>query len=368
MRLARALRAAAAEGSGRSSELALIALSRAGDGEFPKLLKLAAESAEPASRRAAAESAALVLAVETIEHLSRDPDASVRLIALQALLDSSGSGPEVVARRALLDSDPAIRTATLEWLIENPVAPIDELLLAARFLGSERPAALKVQAARALAARGEREPLERGAVVAALERFAEDSNYLVRRAGNQGLIALGRTAGSLGTATDRKSLKAYREMAHRAESRRFAEILSARGRLVLEIDCPAAPMTCLSFLQLAAAGFYDGTAFHRVIPDFVAQGGDPRGDGWGGPGFSLRDEHSPIPFERGVVGMARSDTHTAGSQFFLTASSQPHLTGRYTAFGRVVEGVEVIDQIEQGDRIVRVRELASAAGVPATLR
>jgi cyclophilin family peptidyl-prolyl cis-trans isomerase len=91
-----------------------------------------------------------------------------------------------------------------------------------------------------------------------------------------------------------------------------------------------------------------------VIPDFIVQSGDPRGDGWGGPGYTIRDELSRTRFERGVVGMARSAPDAAGSQFFITLSRQPHLDGRYTAFGRVVHGIEVLDRLEQGDRLERV--------------
>ena len=111
------------------------------------------------------------------------------------------------------------------------------------------------------------------------------------------------------------------------------------------------------FLGLVRQGFYDGLAFHRVVPDFVVQAGDPRGDGWGGPGFELRDEITRIRYRRGVVGMADSGPDTAGSQFFVALAAQPHLDGRYTAFGRVVAGDELLDRIEQGDRILAIKEV-----------
>ena len=123
-------------------------------------------------------------------------------------------------------------------------------------------------------------------------------------------------------------------------------------------------MTCLSFLQLAEQGFYDGLSWHRVIPDFVAQAGDPRGDGWGGPGYAIRDEVNRVRYDAGVVGMARSGPHSAGSQFFVTLAAQPHLDGRYTAFGTVVEGLEVLQQLLQGDRIVSIREVAGSLPGP----
>ena len=116
-------------------------------------------------------------------------------------------------------------------------------------------------------------------------------------------------------------------------------------------------MTCVNFLQLTNQSFFNGLEFHRVIPDFVVQTGDPRGDGWGGPGYTIRDELNRMPFERGVLGRASAGPDTAGSQFFIALSRQPHLDGLYTSFGRVIHGMEVLDAIIQGDRIVTVTEI-----------
>jgi cyclophilin family peptidyl-prolyl cis-trans isomerase len=128
----------------------------------------------------------------------------------------------------------------------------------------------------------------------------------------------------------------------------------------VELDCPQAPLTCLNFLQLAAQGFYDGLRFHRVVPDFVAQAGDPRGDGSGGPGYEIRDEINPLRYERGAVGMALSGPDTGGSQFFILLDRAPHLDGGYTIFGRVVEGMDVADRLIQGDRIETASVLPAA--------
>jgi cyclophilin family peptidyl-prolyl cis-trans isomerase/HEAT repeat protein len=125
--------------------------------------------------------------------------------------------------------------------------------------------------------------------------------------------------------------------------------LTRRGEFVIALDGQAAPNTCASFLALIRAGFYAGSTFHRVVPDFVVQGGDPRGDGWGGPGYSIRSEWSRLPYERGTVGIAHAGKDTGGSQFFVTLSPQPHLNARYTVFGRVERGMEIVDRIEPGD-------------------
>jgi cyclophilin family peptidyl-prolyl cis-trans isomerase len=104
-------------------------------------------------------------------------------------------------------------------------------------------------------------------------------------------------------------------------------------------------------VTLARAGYYRDVRFHRVVPNFVAQDGDPRGDGNGGPGYAIRDELNVQRYSRGAVGMALSGPDTGGSQYFLTLSAQPHLDARYTIFARVVEGFAVMDVLVQGDRI-----------------
>jgi HEAT repeat protein len=128
-----------------------------------------------------------------------------------------------------------------------------------------------------------------------------------------------------------------------------------RGTIEIELAVLEAPFAVESFLTLARKGFFNGTPFHRVVPNFVVQGGDPRGDGQGGPGYSIRDELSERPFLRGIVGMALDWRDTGGSQFFVTSSPQPHLDARYTVFGRVVSGMDVVDAIRQWDVIRQVR-------------
>jgi HEAT repeat protein/cyclophilin family peptidyl-prolyl cis-trans isomerase len=128
-----------------------------------------------------------------------------------------------------------------------------------------------------------------------------------------------------------------------------------RGTIQLELAVLDAPVTVDTFVSLARRGFYDGLPIHRVVPDFVIQSGDPRGDSEGGPGFTIRDEINQRPYLRGTVGMALDWADTGGSQFFITHSPQPQLDARYTVFGRVIAGMEVVDQIEQWDVVRRVR-------------
>lgn len=140
-------------------------------------------------------------------------------------------------------------------------------------------------------------------------------------------------------------------------ARSRVRITTNRGDIVAELFAADAPLTVASFLTLARAGYFDAQEWPRVVPNFVIQGGDPRGDTSGGPGYTIRDEINRHPYERGTVGMALSGPDTGGSQFFITHSPHPHLDGGYTVFGRVVEGMDVVDAILQGDRIIRVNEL-----------
>ena len=127
---------------------------------------------------------------------------------------------------------------------------------------------------------------------------------------------------------------------------------TTKGTFTIRLRKDDAPFTVLAFYRLVKEKFYNGLTFHRVVPDFVIQGGDPRGDGWGGPGFTLRSEFSMASFVRGSVGMASSGKDTEGCQFFITHVATPHLDGRYTLFASVVWGMQVVDRIEVGDKIL----------------
>ena len=132
--------------------------------------------------------------------------------------------------------------------------------------------------------------------------------------------------------------------------------LAKGGEIRMELYPDSAPKTVESFIALAKKGFYDGLTFHRVVPGFVAQGGDPKGDGTGGPGYTLKAEFNARKHLRGAVAMARSaHPDSAGSQFYIGFAPAPHLDGKYTVFGQVTAGMEVVDRIQIGDRMKTVR-------------
>ena len=133
-----------------------------------------------------------------------------------------------------------------------------------------------------------------------------------------------------------------------------ARLVTERGTITVALFGADAPITVANFMELARRGYFNGSRFHRVVPNFVAQDGDPRGDGEGGPGYAIRDEFNRRRYDRGAVGMALSGPNTGGSQYFLTHAPQPHLDGHYTVFGHMTDGDAVLDRLVQGDRLVRV--------------
>jgi peptidyl-prolyl cis-trans isomerase B (cyclophilin B) len=129
-----------------------------------------------------------------------------------------------------------------------------------------------------------------------------------------------------------------------------------RGAVRAELFPEKAPLTVANFVNLARRGFYDGLKFHRVIPDFMVQGGCPQGTGTGGPGYKFEDETSNgVRHERGVLSMANAGPNTNGSQFFITHVATPWLDGKHTVFGKVTDGMDVVDKIAQGDTIKSVK-------------
>jgi len=131
---------------------------------------------------------------------------------------------------------------------------------------------------------------------------------------------------------------------------------TTKGLIELELYPEYAPKTVNNFVFLVREGYYDGVKFHRVINNFVIQGGDPTGTGAGGPGYKFEDEvrDNPLRHETNVISMANAGPNTNGSQFFITHSPQPHLDGKHTVFGKVVKGSDVVDSIQQGDEMVKV--------------
>jgi cyclophilin family peptidyl-prolyl cis-trans isomerase len=360
--LSAVLAARAAAGETWERGTALVAFAGGAAGKDPKALELvmaAAGEKDDALRARAAEAAGeigLPAAGAALERLAGDPSPRVRSAALSAWLEGDPKASDV-ARRALADPDVTVRGTAFDWLTTHPVLTLETIGTALPGVYQEGTVEAGLAAVRAVAARATGEPLERGAAIAVLEKLTEGGPYVLRREAGESLGKLGRPVPPLAPADQGKDVEIYRQIVRRTRQPRTVEIRTQRGTITVRLACPEAPLTCLNFLNLAGQGFFDGLAFHRVVPDFVVQGGDPKGDGSGGPGYSIRDEINRLRYDRGVVGMALAGPDTGGSQFFITLSPQPHLDGGYTAFGEVTGGAEILDQLRLGDRIEKITEV-----------
>ncbi len=289
-------------------------------------------------------------------------------IALRALVQSPSTPPSslpdllralaafkpidlaAVARAALSNQDVIARATAADILSELP--PEAET---ARSLADALPRALQDETDdAALSILGALARQQGPEVEPAIKSALETTDYLVRR---RAADILRERAG--GPATRRRvetvNTRNHREDYERALARVGksvrALIATDKGSFTMELLPEEAPLTVDNFVGLARKNYFNNVLFHRVVPNFVVQGGDPRGDGNGGPGYQIRCEINEVPYNRGAVGMALSGKDTGGSQWFVTHSPQPHLDGGYTVFGRVVEGMDVVDRIVRGDRI-----------------
>jgi peptidyl-prolyl cis-trans isomerase B (cyclophilin B) len=162
----------------------------------------------------------------------------------------------------------------------------------------------------------------------------------------------GKKGGMANLPPQASEMKEYSERASNSQVR----ITTAHGDIVFRLFPDDAPLHSAAFIKLADAGFYDGLKFHRVEPGFVVQGGDPKGDGTGGPGYNLKAEFNARPHVRGTVAMARSSRpDSAGSQFYICLGDAPFLNGQYTVFGQMSEGFEALDAIRRGDAMISVK-------------
>jgi len=252
----------------------------------------------------------------------------------------------------LADPDFTIRSTAIASLGKRgDVSRAPAIVAAAQDAVGRANLDIRVEAAGALKALGQFDPWLRIAA-------REDGEGPVRAAARDALLGLGKEPPPAPPPSGFRLLGLDAAgFAAEAATLRGARLLleTDRGPIEMVLLPDEAPVHCVTVARLARRGFYDGLTWHRVVADFVIQGGCPRGDGWGGPGYSLPDEIGTTPYVRGTVGMPKSVDDTGGCQIFITHLPTPHLDGRYTVFGQVVGGLEVVDRIRIGDRIVRAR-------------
>jgi HEAT repeat protein/cyclophilin family peptidyl-prolyl cis-trans isomerase len=297
------------------------------------------------------------IAVPALTGMLGEQDQRVIPAVLQALIAVRAPMVAELLLERLKADDPAVRAAAAAGLGDLKV-PRAEQALAEAYQYGQRDSTFSARAA-ALAALS-----QYGAAAAApvLRAALADKDWAVRRRAAILLRQLDPSSAADADAQIRPAPTTVPAGTYQTGSLVNPPVSTAvyidtdRGTIEIELAVLDAPMTVENFVRLARMAHFDGVSIHRVVPNFVIQSGDPRGDGEGGPGYTIRDELTERPYLRGTVGMALDAWgDTGGSQFFITHSPQPHLDARYTVFGRVIAGMEVVDQIQQGDVIRRVR-------------
>jgi cyclophilin family peptidyl-prolyl cis-trans isomerase/HEAT repeat protein len=279
---------------------------------------------------------------------------------VRAMNKLGGHWPDVLLRK-LKSDDVIVRAAIATLLAEGPDEKYLPTLLAA-LQRSKRDVANDAKLA-LLTAVSKHKSVK---TIVAIKAALDDQDHLVRRHAVDLLkqMGAGDFSDRIGTVQTGHNQLFYQRAVARLNKKVTATIHTNKGTITLELFPQDAPLTVNNFITLARRGFYNNLTFHRVVPNFVIQGGDPRGDGEGGPGYQIRCEINERPYTRGAVGMALSGKDTGGSQFFITHSPQPHLDGGYTVFGQVTSGMEVVDKIVRGDMIKKV--VIIETGAPKT--
>jgi cyclophilin family peptidyl-prolyl cis-trans isomerase/HEAT repeat protein len=313
-------------------------------------------------RSVAAEAFGAARARDRLEGQLADPDGRVVAQALQALqrvVPATDTALLLRARSLIGHADPAVRSIAADLIGRHPsVDDVDVLVAAYNRAEGDPFNDARLSAVSALGAIAATSSTGRLRVATKFISVVQrPSDYLVRRLAADTLPDTRDAWGAVLPIATGRTIADYRDIARRwlwpgiAGTNPHVTLETDRGTLDIELLPVEAPLTVAAFIELVDRRYFDGTRWHRVVPNFVVQDGDPRGDGWGGPGFALRDEINPTRYDAGRVGVALSGPDTGGSQYFITHSAQPHLDGIYTIFGRVVSGVVVLNGIGQGDRI-----------------
>jgi len=304
-------------------------------------------------------------AVARLTALFNDPTPIVRATAFQALCIVDSASVRVYAEKALADSDFVVVAVAVEQTAQRKltglIPAIADMYLKKRHVIHPD---LKRTIIDAWSTFGAGTPYD-SLVVASLEEGCNDEWIIVRA---EAANILWETFGidrryQIGSARSTIEKRNYTRLFQRYKHNPTARLNTSRGPITVELLYDVAPKTVNNFIDLAAKGYYNGLAFHRVVANFVIQTGCPRGDGWGGPGYTIRDELNRQSYTTGAVGMALSGKDTGGSQFFITLSPQLHLDANYTLFGRVITGMETAQQMVQGDSLVSIT-ISNGEGKP----
>jgi cyclophilin family peptidyl-prolyl cis-trans isomerase/HEAT repeat protein len=348
----------ALSGEGRRRQVAIVSVVAAMKDRAKAVLEAASASPAPVLRATAAETLAFLPASTAKpyrEKLASDKEAVVRLAVLSSLNTAAAVRENrALVNSALTDTDAGVRAAAVEALghLDDPsILP----LVADALTRSQADAGPDVAiAAIGVCEKLRNEPAARAIVESA---YRQSGKTLVARLARRSLLQTFRVSRASSPAPEYKTGRTaadYAALLSEARKPLQARVETARGEFTIRFAGREAPLTVSNFVRLARAKYFDGVPIHRVVPNFVLQDGDPTGTGNGGPGYEIRDELNPLPYERGAVGMALSGPDTGGSQWFVTHSPQSHLNALYTVFGSVIAGQDAVERVEQGERIVRV--------------
>ena len=367
-----ALAEVAASG-GRRGGIALSSLA-AGDPDRAFALAFPSSDRAPVDLRLGAAEALPLLPPGRIapwlDALLEDPAARVRMEAVSHLSRDVVAAVASRLVKALADPDGSVRAAALDAAAPLVSSPGAEASVRDAWRRAYASAVASGKADLVSSALDAAASLTDGGCPLLAARRDDDDDIVRTRARRLLVEKCGEDPGTFTRrpVATRLSSAGYRRLARTAETGRLvATVSTTRGSFEAELLPRDAPMTVDSFVSLARRGFFDGTTIHRVVPDFVVQAGDPRGDGTGGPDYVLRDELNPLPYVRGRIGLALAGPDTGGSQWFVTLSRQPHLDGAYPVFGDVISGMDVVERIEQNDRLLSVRIGEESRGAPPGL-
>lgn len=274
-------------------------------------------------------------------------DARAMPALMRALSHIKFDGLQSAARRQLAHKEITVRAAAANALTELTEENLNALVAALTQANADKQNDARLALVNALG------KYKSPQAINVLKATLNDADTRVRRAAANSLRQAGEAVPTETTALPHDD--AYYTRVRRLQSKQITVTMhTTKGVIKIAMHTNDAPMTVDNFIELAKKKYFDGILFHRIVPNFVAQGGDPRGDGGGGPGYQIRCEINTRKYERGTLGMALSGKDTGGSQFFFCHAPQPHLDGGYTVFGQVITGMEAVDQLSRGDVIERV--------------
>ncbi|HEX5633300.1 MAG TPA: peptidylprolyl isomerase, partial [Gemmatimonadales bacterium] len=342
---------------------ALLGLARVDTAAFRAAAGGWAGSRDWRERAVVAEAAGSRMPGSGAEAFLRDADGRVVAAALQGWLGAGEAAAPALAaeaRKLLNHPDAMVRAGAASALSRAPdAADVPALAAAFRRARTDSVPDASLNSLEALLAIAKASAEGKAAVTRDFLATAQrPEDYLLRRWAEENWPEAADRWGAAYPIRTGRSMADYRELVRRfvlpssPERRQHVKIeVDQKGVVEVELFGDDAPLTVASFLSLADRRYFDGQRFHRVVPNFVVQDGDPRGDGNGGPGYALRDEINPNRYEGMVLGMALSGPDTGGSQWFVNLSPQPHLDGTYAVFGKVVSGQGTLLRVLQGDLI-----------------